>query len=115
MNATVEIVEVTGSRVMEPVIAAARYADGSKFLLTQRTAPAVPNLVLPTAYRTFRGDDRWQMVWSLPDALWEFITTQPVGSAGKVSNRQVRVVDVADVAPDGVIEIWASGDTWVGY
>lgn len=94
----------------EEVRGLARYADDSLILLTHRGTyandPAAP-FSAPVAYRTFldNPDGPWQVIDVLPDALHAFITTQPAGATGTVSDRHVEVLDYTTTLTGNTIDI----------
>lgn len=121
-NASLVLVNDLTYRGFEEVRGLARYRDGRFLLITHRVSYADDPAIAfsgPVAYRT-RGSDStgpWHMVWAYPEPLRTFVTTQPVGASGKVSNRRIEVIDYATGIPDRTITI-ARGpntDTFVGY
>lgn len=101
----------------EPLLGTARYVGGSLIVIAYRTPPWMPTGAGPVIYRTHDDSPYWSQVWSLPQALHDFITTQPAGTKGVVSSRRVEVTDPSIAVPGGTIVI-ARGpgfDSWVGY
>lgn len=98
---------------MCPVLGCARYADGTYAVILQHTSATMPNLRGPVSFRTSSHVLNWSRVWAAPGPWQDFITSQPVGTSAKVSNRRMTVVDAAEAVPDAVI--WVTEAGWISY
>ena len=104
----------------EEVRGLARYADGSLLLVTHRVsyADAAPPST-SMAYRTLPDNPSgpWRVIDVLPETLREFVTTQPAGSIGTVSGRDVEVLAYNDGLIGRTIDIerGADLDHWVTH
>lgn len=112
-------VHAGGLHRIEPVLGVGRYPTGDLILVTHPTPASSPHLTGSCAYRgsTRPNGIEWLPVWAFPRKLQDFITGQPVGTLGKVSNRRVEVVDFATVVPTGQVTV-AHGvnvDNWTSW
>lgn len=106
----------------EEVHGLARYDDGSLILATHRVDysndPFLP-FSIPMAYRTFTPDpyEAWRVIDVIPEALRAFIASQPPGTNGRISNRNVQVANYTTMLTGRSITIERGPhlDHWVTY
>jgi len=123
--AAVVAVNFAGVHMVEPVLGAARYTGatsrGDLLLFTMHVTawPDGSHTTAPYAYRFYaprHQDPRsaWLPVYGDSSKVCEFVTNNPVGTVGKISNRTLEVVDFAVEVPTPaiVIPLHFRGETW---